>query len=53
MFIITIKVEHEATKDGILEELGRAEENGYITEPFQVQVDETFIYPIGKESSDE
>ena len=42
MFQITIKVEHEQTKDDILAVLDAAEENGYITDAFGVQVDEVF-----------
>ena len=40
MYHITIAVEFEETKREILDVLQEAEENGDITEPFQVSTDE-------------
>lgn len=47
MFQITIVVEHESTKDDILTVLQVAEENGDITDPFNVRTDE--ILEVGDE----
>jgi hypothetical protein len=49
MFIITIKVEYEQTKDDILAALNEAEENGDITDSFGVSVDEQPASPREEE----